>query len=88
MHIDKNTKDMQKGYCKTVLASQGKLTKDLFDKINNGDEAVIRQVFKDQQQRINNEASKISDLANKEVTLTQVDSIQEVLDCLTEILNA
>jgi hypothetical protein len=88
MNIDSNTKDIQKNYCRTILASEGKLTKELFDKINSGDEAAIREVLKYQKQKIIDSANKITDEVNRDLTLTQADSIQEVLDCLDQILNA
>jgi len=60
LHIDQHTKALQKSYCKTVLAEHGQLTKDLFDKINAGDEKAMRQVYTDQQQRIRQQAERIS----------------------------
>lgn len=88
MYVDKHTKELQKAYCKTVLAEHGQLTKELFDKINAGDEATMRRVYTDQQQRIRERAKTIEDPTNRQITLTQVDSIQEVLDALTTILSA
>ena len=88
LHIDQHTKALQKSYCKTVLAEHGQLTKDLFDKINAGDEHAMRQVYTDQQERIRQQAERIADPTEKEITLSQVESIQEVLDALHEILNA
>lgn len=88
LHIDQHTKALQKSYCKTVLAEHGQLTKDLFDKINAGDEKAMRQVYTDQQQRIRQQAERITDPIEKQITLTQVDSIQEVLNALPNILNA
>jgi len=88
MHIDQYTKEIQKSYCKTVLAEHGQLTKELYDKINAGDEPTMRQVYIDQQQRIRERAEKIDNTTNKEITLSQVDSIQEVLDALRDILDA
>ena len=88
MHVDQHTKELQKSYCKTVLAGHGLLTKGLLDKINAGDEATMRRIYIDQQERIRQQAEKISNPTDKQVTLTQVDSIQEVLDALTRILNA
>lgn len=87
MHIDQYTKEQQKGYCRTVLATQGKLTKALFDKINAGDEATLLKIYEDQQDAIRKSAESIEDEEDRKVTLTQIDSIQEVLDCLNEILN-
>lgn len=79
---------MQKGYCKTVLASQGKLTKELFDKINNGDEPTMRRIFEEQKQIIIDSTQNITNKVGRSITLTQADSVQEVLDNLTEMLNA
>lgn len=88
MHIDRHTKELQKAYCKTLLAEHGLLTTKLFEKINSGDEETMRCVYIDQQERIRQQAGKIQNQADKEITLTQVDSIQEVLDALHEILNS
>lgn len=88
MHIDEHTKKMQKIYCRTVLAEHGELTKDLYEKINAGDEVTMRKVYLEQQQRIRDRAAKIQNPADKELTLSQVESIQEVLDSLSDILNA
>lgn len=88
MHIDKHSKELQKAYCRTVLAEQGQLTKELFDKINSGDEEVMRRVYTEQQQRIRQQAKQIKNEIDRKITLTQVDSIQEVLDTLSEILSA
>lgn len=88
MHIDQNTKYLQQAYCKTVLAEQGQLTKDLFDKINAGDEETMRRVYVAQQERIRLQAERITNATDKQITLTQIDSIQEVLDALSDILNA
>ena len=85
--IDSYSKVIQKGYCQTVLAEHGRLTKELNDKIDSGDEATMRWVYGLQQERIRFEANKIVDQRNKEITLSRVDSIQEVLDVLNEILN-
>lgn len=87
MHIDQYTKVMQKSYCRTVLAERGELTQELADKINSGDETTMRAVYLDQQQRIRDFADHMKNMEDKAVTLSQVDSIQEVLDVLTEILN-
>jgi len=88
LHIDRNTKYLQQAYCKTVLAEQGQLTKDLFDKINAGDEETMRRVYVAQQERIRLQAERITNATDKQITLTQIDSIQEVLDALSDILNA
>jgi hypothetical protein len=88
MKIDENSKRIQKGYCQTVLAENGRLTKELNDKIEAGDINVMRQVYVDQQERIRQIAAKIDNPTDKEITLSRVNSIQEVLDNLTEILNA
>lgn len=88
MHIDKHSKELQKAYCRTVLAEHGQLTKERFDKINAGDEETMRRVYTDQQQRIRRQAGQIENQTDRQITLTQVDSIQEVLDALPEILNA
>lgn len=88
MHIDSHTKELQKSYCKTVLAEHGELTKELYDKINSGDEPTMRAVYTAQQQRIRDWAEKLENPRDKEITLTQVDSIQEVLDSLSKILSA
>ncbi|NBQ39809.1 MAG: hypothetical protein EBU34_08515 [Alphaproteobacteria bacterium] len=88
LHIDQHTKALQKSYCQTVLAERGQLRKDLFDKINAGDEKAMQQVYMDQQQRIRQQAELITDPIDKQITLTQVDSIQEVLNALPDILNA
>jgi hypothetical protein len=88
LHIDQNTKYLQQAYCKTVLAEQGQLTKDLFDKINAGDEETMRRVYVAQQERIRLQAERITNATDKQITLTQIDSIQEVLDALSDILNA
>lgn len=77
-----------KAYCRTLLAEHGQLTKALFDKINAGDEATMRRVYADQQERIRRIAETITDPTDKRITLTQVDSIQEVLDALPSILSA
>lgn len=87
MHIDHRTKEIQKSYCKTVLAEHGQLTKELSDKIDSGDEEAMRCVYTEQQKRIRGQAEKIENSIDKKITLTQVDSIQEVLDALSEILN-
>lgn len=88
MHIDPHTKELQKAYCRTLLAEHGQLTKALFDKINAGDEAIMRRIYTDQQQRIRHQAETISDPTDKLITLTQVDSIQEILNALPSILGA
>ena len=88
MHIDKHSKELQKAYCRTVLAEHGQLTKEQFDKINAGDEETMRRVYTDQQQRIRRQAEQIENPTDKKITLTQVESIQEVLDALPKILNA
>lgn len=88
MHIDQYTKELQKAYCRTVLAEHGQLTKELFDMINTGDEATMRRVYTDQQERIRQQAGTITNQIDKQITLTAVDSIQEVLDALNDILNA
>lgn len=88
LHVDQHTKELQKAYCKTVLAEHGQLTKALFDKINAGDEATVRRVYTDQQQRILRHAETITEPMDKQITLTQIDSIQEVLDALPSILSA
>jgi uncharacterized protein (UPF0218 family) len=88
LHIDQHTKELQKAYCRTLLAEHGLLTKELFDKINAGDEQTMRRVYTDQQQRIRRQAESIENPTDKKITLTQIDSIQEVLNALPEILNA
>lgn len=88
MYIDNNSLNNIKGYCRTLLASEGKLTRELFDKINKGDDAVIREVLENQMKKIIDSADQIKNEENKKLTLTQTDSIQEVLDALPEILNA
>ncbi len=88
MDIDKNSLINIKGYCRTLLASDGKLTRELFDKINEGDEAIIKKVLADQKQKIIDSANQIENKENKNLTLTQADSVQEVLDAFPEILNA
>lgn len=88
MHIDQYTKIVQKCYCRTVLAEHGTLTKELLNKINSGDEETMRAVYHAQQERIRQVAERMNSQEDKEVTLSQVDSIQEILDVLTEILNA
>lgn len=88
MNIDKYTKESQKLYCKTVLAEHGQLTEEKFRKINAGDEEVMRGVYIAQQQRIKQRADQIKDLSEREIMLTQVGSLQEVLDALTQILKA
>lgn len=88
MHIDSNTKYLQMGYCKAVLAEHGQLTKELFDKINAGDEQTMRSAYIGQQERIRQKATTIENSVNRQITLTQVESIQEVLDALPEILKA
>ncbi len=88
MHIDQNTKYLQQAYCKTVLAEHGELTKELFDKINAGDEETMRRVYVSQQERIRLQAERITNATDKQITLTQVDSIQEVLNALSKILEA
>jgi len=88
LHIDKHSKELQKAYCRTVLAEHGQLTKEQFDKINAGDEETMRRVYTDQQQRIRRQAEQIENPTDKKITLTQVESIQEVLDALPKILNA
>lgn len=88
MDINQYTKESQKLYCKTVLAEHGQLTKEIFDKINAGDEGVMRRVYIAQQQRIQQIADQIEDLVEREIVLTQIDSIQEVLDVLPIILKS
>lgn len=88
MYVDQYTKELQKRYCITLLAEHGQLTKALFDKINAGDEATMRQIYTDQQKRIRDRAESITDPTDKRITLTQVESIQEVLDALPTILSA
>lgn len=87
MHIDQHTKDLQKAYCRTLLAEHGQLTKELLDKINAGDEETMRRVYTEQQQRIRRQAETIENPTDKQITLTQVNSIQEVVDALPNILN-
>ncbi len=48
----------------------------------------MRRVYADQQERIRRIAETITDPTDKRITLTQVDSIQEVLDALPSILSA
>ncbi len=48
----------------------------------------MRCVYTDQQQRIRRQAETIKNPTDKQITLTQVDSIQEVLNALPKILNA
>lgn len=79
---------MQKAYCRTLLAEHGQLTKELSDKINAGDEETMRRVYSDQQQRIRQQSETIENPTDKQITLTQVDSIQEILNALPNILNA
>lgn len=86
MIVNENTKIVQKIYCKTVLAEQGELTKELFDKIDDGDQEVMIKVYADQQDRIRNVANRIGNIEDQELILSQIDSIQEVLDNLEEIL--
>lgn len=86
MHIDQNTKNIQKSYCLTVLAEHGGLTKELFRKINEGDEDAMREVYVCRQNKIREQAEKLTDPVEKELTLSQIDSIQEVLDSLSAIL--
>jgi hypothetical protein len=88
LHIDQHTKYLQQAYCRTVLAEQGQLTKELFDKINAGDEETMRRVYVAQQERIRQQADRIANPTDRQITLTQVGSIQEVLDALPKILNA
>ena len=88
IQINEYTKEIQKQYCKTVLAEQGQLTKDLVAKIDAGDEEVMRRVYIAQQQRIKYQANKIIDPEERQLTLSQIDSVQEVLDALREILDS
>jgi len=88
LHIDRYTKELIKSYCRTLLAEHGLLTEELFNKINSGDEETMRQVCISQQDRIRDQAQTISDPIIKEITLSQINSIQEVLDALPEILSA
>ena len=88
MHINQHTKELQKAYCKTLLAEHGQLTRELFDKINAGDEETMRRIYADQQQRIRLQAKNIVSDEDRRITLTQVESIQEVLDALPSILSA
>jgi len=88
LHINQHTKELQKAYCKTLLAEHGQLTRELFDKINAGDEETMRRIYADQQQRIRLQAKNIVSDEDRRITLTQVESIQEVLDALPSILSA
>lgn len=88
LHIDQHTKELQKAYCRTLLTEHSQLTKELFDRINAGDEETMRCVYTDQQQKIRQQAETIENSIEKQITLTQADSIQEVLDALPNILNS
>lgn len=88
MIVDQRQKEIQKAYCKTVLAEHGELTQELYNKINDGDEAVMRKVYLEQQKRIRDKANELNDQESKKLTLSQVDSIQEVLNSLSDILRA
>jgi len=88
MHINEYTKEIQKQYCKTVLAEHGQLTREVVAKIDAGDEEAMRRVYIAQQQRIKDRADKIIDPEERRLTLSQIDSVQEVLDALREILDS
>lgn len=86
MHIDSRTKEEVKGYCRHSWAAQGKLTEKISDKIVAEDEATLRMILEDQKARIISAAKRIEDKRNKQVTLSQADSVQEVLGNLEELL--
>lgn len=88
MHVDRYTKELQKAYCKVLLAGQGKLTKEIYDRINAGDEETIRRVYIEQQHNIRRCAESIENATDRQICLTQIESIQEVLDALPSILAA
>lgn len=88
MYVDTNTKEDIKRYCRTLLAGKGQLTQAIYEKIIAGDETTIRKILDDQKKEIINAANQISNQYDKDLTLTQADSVQEVLDQLSEILNA
>jgi len=48
----------------------------------------MRRVYIAQQQRIKYQANKIIDPEERQLTLSQIDSVQEVLDALREILDS
>lgn len=86
MLIDVRTKEQVKGYCRHSWAAQGKLTKEISDQICAEDEGTLRRILEDQKARIVAAAEEIEDNANKEVTLSQAGSVQEVIDNLEELL--
>ncbi len=88
MHIDSNTKYLQKAYCRTLLASEGKLTRSLYDRIEGGDELTIRGILESHKLKIVEIARTIENSEDRIITLTQADSVQEVIDRLPQILNA
>ena len=88
MFIDNNSQNNLKGYCRTLLASEGKLTRELYDSINNADESVIKSILQEQKQKIIDSSNQITNETNKRLILSQANSVQEVIDALPSILNA
>lgn len=88
MHVDSNMKYLQKAYCRTLLASEGKLTRTIYDLIEGGDEPTIRGILEGHKKKIVETANTIESLEDRAITLTQADSVQEVIDHLPQILSA
>ena len=79
MYVDEHTKVLQKSYCKTVLAEHGQLTEELYGKINSENEATMRKVYMDQQNRIKECAEKIDNPTNKKITLHKLIAFKKYL---------
>lgn len=88
MIYDKGFKHIIKGYSKTILSGKGKLTQEIKDKIDAGDEEIIKSILLERKGEIIQEASQEEDLNKKQEINSQAESVQEVIDNLSEILNA
>ncbi|MDP3517871.1 MAG: hypothetical protein Q8S94_11960 [Pseudohongiella sp.] len=86
MIINAQNKEQVKGYCRHSWAAQGKLTKEISDQICAEDDSTLRRILEDQKARIVQAAETIEDIADREITLSQAESIQEVIDNLEKLL--
>jgi len=88
MITDKTSKVVTKIYAKTLLLESGKLTKEIHEKIRNGDENTIRDVLTKQKEKLLDSAANEKNPEAKEWLESEAGSVQEVIDSLTDILSA
>jgi len=84
----KGFKYVIKGYSKTILSEKRKLTQEIKDKIDAGDKETIKGILEERKNEIIQEANQEKDSNKKQEINSQAESVQEVIDNLSEVLNA